>query len=128
MIVNNLSAQQPEQGPPRYKEKEMCFLIFSRFQRSRWLVSDTRNNHVCFTESERSEETNNDRVGCHLSIWRVPRATSRRPSLIQPAADAIHRSLTRNSYYSHNSPSVNATTRSWVHSQQNTPGPPSLLS
>jgi hypothetical protein len=50
-----------------------------------------------------------------------------RPSLVQPAVDASRRSLTRNSYYSHNSPSVNATTRSWVHSQQNTPGsPPSL--
>ena len=51
---------------------------------------------------------------------------SRAPSLVQPAADTIRRSLTRNSYYSHNSPSVNVTTRSWVHSQQNTPGPPSL--
>ena len=49
---------------------------------------------------------------------------SRGPSLVQPAADAIRRSLTRNSHYSHNPPSINATTRSWVHSQQNTPGPP----
>ena len=51
---------------------------------------------------------------------------SRGPSLLQPAADTVRRSLTRNSYYSHNSPNVNAT-RSWVHSQQNTPGPPPTL-
>lgn len=48
---------------------------------------------------------------------------SRGSSLVQPAADAIRRS-----YYSHNSPSINSTTRSWVHSQQNTPGPPPSLS
>ena len=50
--------------------------------------------------------------------------TDYQPS-VQPAADAaIRPSLTRNSYYNHNSPSINATTRSWVHSQQNTSGPP----
>lgn len=42
---------------------------------------------------------------------------SRDPSLVQ-------RSMTRNSHYSHRPPSINATTRSWVHSQQNTPGHP----
>ena len=48
-------------------------------------------------------------------------------SLVQPAADSSRRSVTRNSYYIHNSPSVNVTTRSWVHSQKNTPGsPPSI--
>ena len=52
------------------------------------------------------------------------RIQSRRPSLVQPAADAIRRSMTRNSYYGHNAPSINATTRSWVQSQQNTSGPP----
>ena len=56
-----------------------------------------------------------------------PSRPSRGPSLVQPAADAIRRSLARNSHYSHNSPSINATTRSWVHSQQNTPVPPPSL-
>ena len=55
------------------------------------------------------------------------RQPSRGPSLVQPAADAIRRSLTRNSHYSHNSSGINATTRSWVHSQQHTPAPPPSL-
>ena len=42
-----------------------------------------------------------------------------RPSLIQPAADAIRRSFTRNSHYSNKA--VSATTRSWVYSQQHPP-------
>ena len=49
---------------------------------------------------------------------------SRGPSFVQSAAHGIRRSLTRHSYRSHNAPSVNATTLSWVHSQQNIPGPP----
>ena len=48
---------------------------------------------------------------------------SRGPSLSQPVTDAVRRSLTRNSYYSH-APSINPTTRSWVDPQQDTLGPP----
>ncbi|KAF8812884.1 hypothetical protein BYT27DRAFT_6401778 [Phlegmacium glaucopus] len=56
------------------------------------------------------------------------RQPSRGPSTARPAADAIRRSLTRNSYYSHNTPSISASTRSWVYStQQNPPGPPPPL-
>jgi len=54
------------------------------------------------------------------------RQPSRGPSFVRPAAEAIRRSLTRNSSY--NTPSISASTRSWVYStQQNPPGPPPPL-